>query len=684
MEVFILALIARWERSSNDRLGLDILLWKAPSPQSQLCERLDWLRSLVRWVRTVGPNAKDLGFGKMQIQGARIKYLLQVLDHHLDLKLEISKTLQSILKDTKALELFMNVGIPNHQGFLGEFMERLSLMLLPVAPHSLDLVSVFSEMFRLEDDSDWIRQIHVGIFQGCIELFRGPTEKKGDHKFSSEKKEDGIIQDARDAIFLLSHSTRTIGLSRLVRNRVNASDYRNIPFFILTDSVETFLKKEHVSEAAFIQAYWELVGVIDRCSETIEEVSSHFRNQGVSLSLVYQIERLKTLLERIRILARLLVGYRYEASFIQEFICLLIQENRKVRSLRNLFEENISVVCRKIVETNAEVGEHYITRNSVEYLAILKRALGGGVITAGTTLVKCAIHLIHSAPFFLGCLSFLNFGIGFVGIQLMGFTLATKQPAMTATVLAAKIEQGKNSYDELVEEVIFLFRSQLAAVLGNVVAVIPAVMILNSLILRLGFHIGDPAYAQQTIRSYSLFGMTPIYAAWTGILLWVSSVFAGWVHNWFHFRRLPEAIEVHSRLNYVLGRYRVSRFMGFLTKNIAGFAANLSLAFLLAMSPHVASFFGLPLDVRHVTLSSGSLTLAVLSLGSEVFSQASFWLAVAGIVSMAVLNLGVSFSLALMVALWAKRASAPKWEIVCPLIMKRWLGRPWTFLFPVS
>jgi site-specific recombinase len=100
------------------------------------------------------------------------------------------------------------------------------------------------------------------------------------------------------------------------------------------------------------------------------------------------------------------------------------------------------------------------------------------------------------------------------------------------------------------------------------------------------------------------------------------------------------------------------------------------------MSPVVAAFFGLPLDVRHVTLSTGALALAVTSLGAVVFASAPFWLAVAGIAAIGVLNLGVSFTLALWVAIRATRAGALSRRRVFRAVLARLVASPRDFLLP--
>ena len=137
------------------------------------------------------------------------------------------------------------------------------------------------------------------------------------------------------------------------------------------------------------------------------------------------------------------------------------------------------------------------------------------------------------------------------------------------------------------------------------------------------------------------------------MLLWLSALFAGWFENWATYRRLPEAI-ARSRTVVRLARRGARRpHRTVLENNVAALGGNVSLGFLLGMVPVIALFFGLPLEVRHVTLSTGQLALASWSHGAGVFALAAFWLAVAGIVVIGFMNLTVSFALALVVAIWS-------------------------------
>ena len=96
----------------------------------------------------------------------------------------------------------------------------------------------------------------------------------------------------------------------------------------------------------------------------------------------------------------------------------------------------------------------------------------------------------------------------------------------------------------------------------------------------------------------------------------------------------------------------------------------------------VFAFFGLPIEVRHVTLSTGQVAAAVFSLGVESLKSSPFWLAVAGLALIGALNVGVSFGLALRVAMRAVDISAADRARVYRAIRRRLVERPSEFLWP--
>jgi site-specific recombinase len=316
---------------------------------------------------------------------------------------------------------------------------------------------------------------------------------------------------------------------------------------------------------------------------------------------------------------------------------------------------------------------------------MLRNAAGGGALTALTTALKFAVVALGLSAFWFGFWSGVVYAASFVVIQLLHYTLATKQPAMTAPAMAAKLKDisDASALDAFVDEVTHLVRSQVAAVLGNVVVVFPTVVLLSVALQRVrGRPMIDAATADHVFHSLALWGPSALFAAFTGVLLFSSSILAGWVENWFVLHRLDSALCYNPRFTRRLGAPRAERWAQFLRNNISGFASNISLGFMLGLLPAIFGFFGLGLDVRHVTLSAGQLGAACASLGWEVLRQPALWWALASLPVIGALNLGVSFYLAFRVALQAHSVSGLGRVRIRKAVLKRLRQAPRSFFWP--
>jgi site-specific recombinase len=159
---------------------------------------------------------------------------------------------------------------------------------------------------------------------------------------------------------------------------------------------------------------------------------------------------------------------------------------------------------------------------------------------------------------------------------------------------------------------------------------------------------------------------------------------AAWVDNWFVCHRIGEALTTDRRLVRTLGTSRALRFGRFWSKNIAGLAGNISFGFMLGLIPELAAFAGVPLDIRHVTLSSSMLTAAAASIGPSVLTTAPFWLAVLGILGIGFMNVTVSFSLAMLVAIRARNIQSPERHAIYRSLWLRLVRQPLSFVLPVA
>ena len=100
-------------------------------------------------------------------------------------------------------------------------------------------------------------------------------------------------------------------------------------------------------------------------------------------------------------------------------------------------------------------------------------AIGGGFLTVFTAAIKLHIVGKHWAPFIEAFLVGTNYAISFLLLQIFGLALATKQPAMTGAALADIIRRnrGDSRRSEITEFGASISRTQLAAALGNILAV---------------------------------------------------------------------------------------------------------------------------------------------------------------------------------------------------------------------
>jgi site-specific recombinase len=96
----------------------------------------------------------------------------------------------------------------------------------------------------------------------------------------------------------------------------------------------------------------------------------------------------------------------------------------------------------------------------------------------------------------------------------------------------------------------------------------------------------------------------------------------------------------------------------------------------------VADFFGLPIEVPHVTLSTGLIVVAAATLGPSVLASSLLWWSVAAIPVLGLLNLGVSFYFAVRLGIRAHNVSRVDRARLGAAIGARLRRHPLTFLLP--
>ena len=643
-------------------------------PHAELAERHLWLIHVLHWMRSAAPS--------IEVAMAKAESFVAAFEADEALRLRLQLWWQRFSATVDITTLLADFGFAPRTAMVTELTERLRLKLLPGTPETIDAAELFSIALPHEFDARWLTALPEPLLQRLAALLVPEEAQQG----------IGFWRHALlGAITYCAGQILANGFSPELRLRMSEEAREEQPFHALIHDVESF-RIEFVhgvrTPERLEQAEQRLRERLDACRAAIGTVYQHFAAEGISVGLVFRLRQVRTRIVRVRQLLACLTSEHPEQEAAR-LLAGFVSVGRDRRSLRNLWATNSSLLAAKVTERSAETGEHYISHNRSEYLQMVRRAAGGGLLMSVTTLLKFGLAALAFSAFWGGFWAGVNYSISFVLIQLLHWTVATKQPAMTAPAMAAKLKDMQSSEDAthtleaFVDEVANLVRTQVAAILGNVLVVFPAALVLSLLWWQMfGATPLDAAHAQSTLDSLHVLGPSALFAAYTGVLLFASSLIAGWVENWFVLRRLDSAIRYNPRFTRWLGKGRAKRWGDFWRANISGFAANISLGMMLGLTPAIAAFFGLGLEVRHVTLSSGQLGVASATFGLGVLALPAFWWALALLPLNGALNVIVSFYLAFRMALRAHNINGVERSRIYAAIRQRLRSKPSSFFLP--
>ncbi len=655
-------------------------------PDATLVERHLWLADLLQWIRGDCQS--------VPAALARIQLLLDALQAQPDQAGRLQRWWSALRQGLDIAVLLAEFGFSSRSAFVSELAERLRQKLLPATPETADAAELFSLVLHDSFDAQWLLALDATLLGRIAAALQSPADAQAGDASGIPDWTDTVLE----AVTICTSQVRAAGFASELRLRMSAQARQAAPFHALAADADLLracvLRSAAAARAApagepgaeLEAALLQFRSRLEACRAAAATVYAHLDEHGVSVSLVFRIRQLRERILRIRALLDCLVD-KHPAQSMARLLAHMVLVGRDRRSLRALVKSNSSLLAAKVTERSSEVGEHYITRDRAEYNTMLRQAGGGGALTALTTWMKFALMGVGLSAFWNGFWSSVVYAGSFVVIQLLHCTLATKQPAMTAPAMAAKLKDfdGPASLDGFVDEVCHLVRSQAAAVIGNVGVVVPVVVLLSVLLQAITgapmLGAKDTAYV---LHSLTLLGPSVLFAAVTGVLLFASSIIAGWVENWFVFYRLDSALRYNPVFTRRLGADRADRWAHFLRHNISGFASNVSLGFMLGMVPAFAGFLGIGLELRHVTLSSGQLAAAAASSGWGVLREPALWWCVAAIPVIGALNLGVSFYCAFRLALLSHNVGALDRARIRSAIWWRMRHQPLAFLWPAA
>ncbi|MFN4263933.1 MAG: recombinase [Thioalkalivibrionaceae bacterium] len=427
--------------------------------------------------------------------------------------------------------------------------------------------------------------------------------------------------------------------------------------------------------------------LLEQAGRQIERLKKRSVNAGSTLNLKHLLDRLGQTLARTQVLFELVDPPDYEAQrrALGTLMRDILRAHAERNSLRAPFARNLTLLARSVTENASDHGEHYVARDVAGHFAMFRAAAGAGAVIALMALNKIYFESLGLGEGVTTVLASLNYGLGFVLIHILHWTVATKQPAMTAAYIAEVAEQrdarGRIDCDAIVRLIIDVVRTQMAAIAGNVVLAVSVALALSAAVLTV---FGGPLIDAAT-GEYLLDALRPIaggalfYAAIAGVWLFVAGLIAGYFDNRARLIDLEGRVRVHPWLTGWMPADRRARLGHYLGENYGALAGNFFFGVLLGVTGYVGYLLGVPLDIRHVAFASANVGYAVLPVGLAPVEFAMF---VGFALMIGLVNLTVSFLLALSVALRARgvRLGSPLRLIAA--LARAIVRRPLALLWP--
>ena len=594
-----------------------------------------------------------------------------------------------LLSEHKPISLFL---VSRHSAFAGFFTEmrrRIAHKFLPEAIDSAYLIDLFALFFSKTSDELWILAVPDDVWVQLIVAMR--------FNEAPEHITEPCRQNLLAATQVLSYRIAALGLEpELLRNHPELEQHTS-PFITQqTELAEFLLPAENQVNGVNQGDIKHILVMLSQCNSIIAKTRRNSVQTGTSIQLTFLLQRMSQHISRLETLLQILDHLSNGAGqyadngalhgkVVRLFKELVYSECHK-NDVHEHWQENMETMALRVTENASRTGEHYITANRHEYFALMRSAMGAGVIIAMMATLKIFVAKHHLAPLTEALLFSLNYGFGFILIHILHFTVATKQPAMTAAAIAASIDatdSKSKEMDNLVAMIANTMRSQMIAILGNVVLVIPVAMLIAWSVFNLsGQHFVSPEKAHHLladidpIHSGALF-----YAAIAGVCLFLSGLIAGYHDNLAVYNKIPQRLRALNWLQRLLGIARLDRVAHYVENNLGALASNFYFGCLLGGMAAIGVLFGLPFDIRHITFSSAFVGFAAVGLDFMLTWQAVAY-AVLGLVLIAFVNLAVSFSLALYVAMKSRKVRFKQWRLLLSNLASRLNQHPAEFVMP--
>ncbi len=616
--------------------------------------------------------------------------LLFVLKNHAEIRKNLQACVHQLFSERKFKQILTDAGILQDVNFFNEIKNRLFSKILPVQPAKESVAYILNQVFYKKTDAQWVEKIPLKQLHELYDLLKVGEKKQGN-------KQSHVSSQLIIAMTILIQRCNGRAMDTEVMKMVPEFDNLESPFSGFEKELLEIDNEIKNSPSLYIRhedlSYKQLTILHQQCEQFIEKAFQNSRKYGISLGVNQNMLRIKQQLERLKVLIPFLSAEKPEDVRKNEvsIAILLIRYNCYQNNLQSLISDSTQLLAFEITQHTAKTGEHYITQTKGEYYHMFWTALGGGLIVGLLVIFKLLLSKLDISDFGQAFLFSMNYSIGFVAIYLFGFTLATKQPAMTASAIISALKEGidakiKNEIKYQAFAILFarLFRSQFIAFVGNVIMAFPVAMLGIWLFdLSLEQNLAESKGAAMLTNISPIHSLALFHAGIAGVYLFLSGIISGSTANKDKHNQIYYRIQEHPLLKRTIGIERAYSLSKWYEKKWAGIISNFWFGVFMGSTASVGIFLGLNLDIRHITFASGNMALALYGEGFEVGFWVIFW-AILGIGLIGMMNFLVSFSLSLALAFRSKRLPGKEMKPVITSIWKHAKDRPLDFLFPYN
>ena len=620
----------------------------------------------------------------------KIQTLIDILRQHPEYGDGLASFVLKLIIQYRQIALYTDTGIMSDEGFFSSLRRLVGHRFLPLLPQDDSVVELVGYLFDKPQDERWLANVEKDKWDTLVSLLKVQEE----HLHLVATAKNNIL----NAIVILSYRISGIGLhpdlmeaypqilnysaSFVAQNQeavLFVNQYRQAhELDTLTD-----ITPEHAVDQA------PLLVMLEQCDDIVAIVRKRIYKTGISIRLTNMMLRLDQSLQRMRILTDLVADKspNRDKAIIELIQTIITTANRRY-SIGYLIDNNTKLLSRKVTENASRVGEHYISTDRAGYQKMFKKASIGGFLIAFMATLKILAYHLALAPMGRAFVNSMIYGLGFVFIHIVHGTVATKQPAMTAAAIASTISDGsgKKSHQltKLSELVVDILRTQFIAIMGNVMLAVPVALIISFAWLQ---YTGAPMIDSNMAASL-LHDLDPFYslalphAAIAGVYLFLSGLIAGYYDNLAVYNQIGARIYKHWLLQYMMPKSWLQRLGRFVEANLGAIMGNFLFGVFLGSTATIGFLFGLPIDIRHIAFASANLAHGLFNLSSAQISWPLILVSILGVALIGLVNLMVSFSLALIVALRSKEVRFFEWSRLTKLVFGHIISHPSDFFWP--